>query len=152
MTNKTALPKTVSWTSLALCLVITIAITVTITARQTRNTIQSEVSHYHAEHHAQNEKIVVLDLKAINQGFVERGADSRTALRGINALVSLFDREGYLIINADSTFAIPSRYAFYTDEYQNLIELAEEQGIDINDGVDDSVRAAEQFMQMLNSL
>lgn len=151
--TKTSAPtRATRWLYVVLCMVLTIAVTVTITAAQTRKAVLAGMTHYHETHHAHKDKIVVFDLQAINQGFIEKGANSRTALRAINALISLFDHEGYLIINADSTFAVPSHLSFITDEYQNLIDLAEGQGLDIDEGVDDSVRAAEQFMQMLNSL
>ncbi|MCO4319903.1 hypothetical protein [Aliidiomarina quisquiliarum] len=149
MTKTTALP---SWIKVLLVVVVSIAITVTITATQTRNSIEISMQRYHEAHGVNVPKIMVVNMEEMNKGFMENGADTRTALRAINAVIGLLDKEGYLVLHSSSALSVPEAFGFITDDHENIIAMAEREGIDINSGVDNALRAARQFMEYFDSL
>lgn len=149
MTEK-KVTKSISWLTLFVCMLVTVAITITITAAQTRNMITNGINHY--DRMKDSERIVVLDFEHLNQGFLSNGATQQQALQAINAIVGLFEKDNYLILEKSNTIAYPSKYGFFTDNFAELIEAGYERDIDVNFGVDESMEAARQFIQLMESL
>lgn len=123
-----------------------IALSLTITNHQ----IETALSNYDKMN--QEEQVIVLDIPRLVSGFSKAGASQEEALQAVNGLLMGFEDNGYIVLDARNILAAPSSKQFSTEDYQQLIDFAQSKGYDVNEGVDESIRAVSEITDLMRQM
>lgn len=128
--------------------VVLIALTVTITAKQTRSIVNSNLYDYHLEY-ASKEKLMIVDMNQTIEKFTEQGASTREVIEATNGLLAMMANEGYVVLDSKLVLSSSSDYVLGDIKYKDILTYAEAEGIDVSEGVNDVLEAAENVKKML---
>lgn len=132
--------------------VVIIAITVTITGKQTRSIVNNNLYEYHTQYGQEGSKILVVDMNKAITTFKEQGANTRETMEATNALLATMSNEGYLVIDSRAALSAHENYIFQEASYKQLLTYAELEGIDVSEGVEEALRAAEDVSRMMRQM